>query len=150
MTTSKRILSPIRGPRLFFWHLQIRNATICLRTPTAASRLGSTAAWILWLGSLGAIFNSSHKEEWNNATGSNTHGPRDDHVKWSQRKTNIIWCRLCVGSKNMVQMSLFTKQKLSHRCREQTSRNQVGDGGGGGVSEEVGIDRDTAACNVDD
>ena len=38
----------------------------------------------------------------------------------NQTKTNIIWYHLYVESKKMVQMNLFTKQKLSHRCRKQT------------------------------
>ena len=38
----------------------------------------------------------------------------------SQTKTNIIWYQLYVEFKKMVQMNLFTKQKLSHWCRKQT------------------------------
>ena len=34
----------------------------------------------------------NHKKEWNNfAICSNMDEPRDDHTKWSQTKTNIIW-----------------------------------------------------------
>ena len=36
---------------------------------------------------------------------------------------------LYVESKNMVQVNLFTKQKLSHRCRKQTYGYQGGRGG---------------------
>ena len=36
-----------------------------------------------------------------------------------KRTTNIIWYHLYVESKEMVQMNLFTKQKLSHRHRTQ-------------------------------
>ena len=38
----------------------------------------------------------------------------------SQKKTNIIQHCLHVESKEMAQMNLFTKQKLSHRCRKET------------------------------
>ena len=34
---------------------------------------------------------SAIKKEWNNAICSNMYRPRDDHTKWSQTKTNIIW-----------------------------------------------------------
>ena len=38
----------------------------------------------------------------------------------SQRKTNITLYRLYVDSKETVQINIFTKQKLSQRCRKQT------------------------------
>ena len=38
----------------------------------------------------------------------------------SQKKTNIKHHCLHVESKEMAQMNLFTKQKLSHRCRKET------------------------------
>ena len=41
----------------------------------------------------------SHKKEWNNAICSNMDGLRDDHTKWSQSKTNVIWYHLYVESK---------------------------------------------------
>ena len=44
----------------------------------------------------------------------------------------------------MVQMNQFAEQKLRHRCREQTYGHQggkaVGNGGGGGMNWEIGID----------
>ena len=43
-----------------------------------------------------------------------------------QRKTNILLYCLYVESKNMLQMNLFTKWKLSHRCRKQTYGYQGG------------------------
>ena len=48
-------------------------------------------------------------------------------------------------------MNLFTKQKQTHRCREQTYGHQggkagVGDGGGGGMNWEIGIDIYTLIC----
>ena len=55
-----------------------------------------------------------HKKEWNNAIYSNMDATRDDHTKWSksERERQItIWYHLCVDSKNMIQMNLFTKQK---------------------------------------
>ena len=41
---------------------------------------------------------------------------------------------------NMIQMNLFTKQKQTHRQREQTCGCQGG-GGGGGMHWEFGISR---------
>ena len=49
--------------------------------------------------------------------------------KVRQRKTNIIWYHLYVESKKMIQMSLFTKQKKTHRHRKQTCGYQRGWGG---------------------
>ena len=37
-----------------------------------------------------------------------------------KRKTNTMWYHLCVESKNMIHMNLFTKQKLIHRLWKQT------------------------------
>ena len=37
----------------------------------------------------------------------------------SQRKTNITLCCLYVDSKGTVQINIFTKQKLSQRCRKK-------------------------------
>ena len=39
----------------------------------------------------------------------------------------------------MIQMNLFTKQKQTHRLREQTYGYR-GKGGGGGIDWELGID----------
>ena len=48
-------------------------------------------------------------------------GPRDNHTKWSQRKTNIIWYHVYVETKIWQKMTyLVTKQKQAHRHREQT------------------------------
>ena len=38
----------------------------------------------------------------------------------NQKKTNIIQHCLHVKSKEIVQMNLFTKQKLNHRCKQET------------------------------
>ena len=50
----------------------------------------------------------------------------------------------------MVQMNRFEGQKLRHRCREQTYGHQggkvVGDGGGGGINWDIGIDMYTLMC----
>ena len=81
----------------------------------------------------------SHEKEWNNATCSNIDGPRDCHTeKVTQRKTYIIWHRLYVKFKKMVQMNLFTKEKQSHRCRKQTYGYQWEIRGG--INWEIGID----------
>ena len=41
-----------------------------------------------------------------------------------QSKTNAIWCHLYVESKTVIQMSLFTKQKYTHRHTKQTYGSQ--------------------------
>ena len=59
-------------------------------------------------------------------------GPRDYHTKWSKsdRERQISYdYHLYLESKNMIQMNLFTKQKLTHRLRKQTygyQREMVG------------------------
>ena len=40
----------------------------------------------------------SHKKEWNDAICINMDGLRDYHIKWSQRKANVIWYHLYVKS----------------------------------------------------
>ena len=47
----------------------------------------------------------------------------------SQKKTNILY-HLCVESKKMIQMNLFTKQKQTHRQRKQTYGYRRGKGWG--------------------
>ena len=42
----------------------------------------------------------------------------------NQRKTNIVWCHLYVGSKNAT--NYITKKKHTHIYREQTSGYQWG------------------------
>ena len=59
-------------------------------------------------------------------------------------KENIIWYHLYVKYKHMVQMNLFTKQKLSPRCRKQIQLPR-GRGGiqlprGGGINWEIRTD----------
>ena len=46
----------------------------------------------------------------------------------------------------MIQMNLFTKQKLTHRHRKQTygyERGKGGKGSGGGINQDFGISRYT-------
>ena len=45
------------------------------------------------------------KKEWNNALCSDIDGLRDYYIKWSQRKTNIIWYHLYEESNNMIQLT---------------------------------------------
>ena len=60
-------------------------------------------------------------------------GPRDYHTKWS------MWDRLKISYditymwnlKNMIQMNLFTKQKQTHKHRQQTYGYQRGKQGAG-------------------
>ena len=48
-------------------------------------------------------------------------GPRDNHTKWSQRETNIIWYHVYIETKVWQKMTNFvTKQKQTHRHGEQT------------------------------
>ena len=49
----------------------------------------------------------------------------------SQTNTNIIWYHLYVGSKKMIQMNSFTKQKQTHSLRKQTYGYQRAKVGGG-------------------
>ena len=54
-----------------------------------------------------------------------------------QRKTNIIWYHLQVGSEKMIQMNLFTKQKQTHKLPKQTygyQREKVG-----GERDKLGV-----------
>ena len=60
----------------------------------------------------------------------------------SQRNRNIIWYSLYVESKEIIQMKLFTKQKETHRLREQAYGYQ-GEGWGEGLVRESGVDAST-------
>ena len=72
--------------------------------------------------------------EWNNAICSNMDGPRDDHTKWSQTKTNML---------------SHVESKIGHngtylwnRLTERTDSGcQGGDGGRGGMEWECGVSR---------
>ena len=56
----------------------------------------------------------NHQKEWNNAIGSNMEAVRNYYAKLArQRKTNIIWYYLYVKSREIMQMSLYTKQKYT-------------------------------------
>ena len=81
----------------------------------------------------------SHKKEWN-ANCSNMDGPRGYHTKRSksdrERQIHAITCMW--NLKKMVPMKLFTKQKLSHRCRKQTYGYQGV--WGEGINWEIGTD----------
>ena len=71
----------------------------------------------------------SHKKEWNNVICSNMDGPRQYHIKWRQRNTNVIWYFLYLESKKIIQMNLYAKQKQTHRYRKQIYGYQSGKGG---------------------
>ena len=73
----------------------------------------------------------SHKIEQNNSLCRNMDRPGDDHTKWSQtEKDKYHMISLISGIKKIIQMSLFTKQKQTHRHRKQTYRYQRGMGEG--------------------
>ena len=60
----------------------------------------------------------------------------------SQRKPNTVWLHLYVESKKQNKWTNITKQKLTHRYREQTGGYQWGKGRGGGQDRAKGF-RDT-------
>ena len=71
----------------------------------------------------------SHKKEWNNAICSNMDGPRDYHTKWSKsdRERQILYVISYMKNlKNWSKRFYITKQKQSHRQREQRSGYQWG------------------------
>ena len=70
----------------------------------------------------------SHKKEWNNAIYSNMRGPRDYHTKWSKSKTEsqIPYDITYMWNLKYDTNELFTKQKQTHRHREQTCGCQGG------------------------
>ena len=57
-------------------------------------------------------------KKWNSVICSNMDGPRDHQRKSEKDKYHMI--SLYVESKTMIQMSLFIKQKQTHRFRKQT------------------------------
>ena len=63
-------------------------------------------------------------------------GPTDDHTKWSKldRERQISYDIAHMWNlKKMIQMNLFTKQKETHRLKEQTDGYQRGNVEGGEV-----------------
>ena len=71
----------------------------------------------------------SHKKEWNNVICSNMDEPRDYYTnKVSQRKTNIVWHRLNIESKNKWHKLIYKTEIGSQR--KQTYDYQRGKGGG--------------------
>ena len=68
-----------------------------------------------------------------------------------KRKANIVYERIYVEPRKMVQMNRFAGQKWRHRCREQTYGHQgrkvaVVGGDGGVMNWEIGIDMYTLMC----
>ena len=58
---------------------------------------------------------SAIKKEWHNGICSNMDGWRDDLMKWSQRKTNILWYHLYEESEIWYQwVYLQTRSRLTH------------------------------------
>ena len=86
----------------------------CLSTDEWIRRRGTYIQW--------SIIRSLKK--WNNAICSNMVGPRDYHTKWSKtdRERQISYDIVYMWNlkKKMIQTNLFTKQKQTHRLREQT------------------------------
>ena len=65
----------------------------------------------------------SHKKEWNDAICSDTDGPGGSHTEWSEsdrRGQCCVTSLICGIEKEMIQMNWLTKQKETHRVREQT------------------------------
>ena len=50
---------------------------------------------------------------------SNMDGPRNDHTKWSQRKTDIIWYYLYVESKKYDINKLMYKTEIDPQTQKQ-------------------------------
>ena len=73
-------------------------------------------------------YHSDIKKEWNKAICSNMDGPRDDHTKWSKSDRKKNFYHFSVKYYKMIQMNLFTKQKYSHRHRNQIHGYQKGKG----------------------
>ena len=57
-------------------------------------------------------------KEWNNAICSNMDRPRDHHTKWSKPDKDKYHDLTYVESKKLIQMTLLTKQKQTHRYRK--------------------------------
>ena len=58
-------------------------------------------------------------------------GPREHHTKWSKSdKDKYYMISLICGILKIIQMNLYTKQKQTHRHREQTCGCQGGGGKG--------------------
>ena len=70
--------------------------------------------------------------------------PRDSHTEWSQteRENYHIASLMCKIEKEIVQISLLTKQKETHRLREQIYgfRGGAGKGWGEEIAREIGMD----------
>ena len=63
----------------------------------------------------------SHKKELNNAIFSNMDAIRDYHTKWSKsERERQIYAITHMWNLNVAQINLSTKQKQTHRPREQT------------------------------
>ena len=75
----------------------------------------------------------SHNKEWNSAICNTMDGPREYYAKWNQadRERQILYVISCMWNlKNKT--NDVTKQKQTHRYREQTSGYQWGEGSGRG------------------
>ena len=72
----------------------------------------------------------SHKKEWSLAICDNMSGARGYYAKWNKsdrERTNAVWFHLYVESKRQNKWTNITKQKQSHRYREQViARGEMG------------------------
>ena len=122
----------------------VSGAALCTRAKTVKQpTCSSTEEWIKKMWHI--IYNGvlpSHKKGWDNATCSTMDEPRDDHMKWSQGKTNTIGYHLYKP-----QMNLFTKQKQTHRHRKQTYDYYSGKEGEGQI-RPLGLTYITCCCSV--
>ena len=76
------------------------------------------------------------KKDWNNAIYSNMDGPRDDHTKWSQTKTNIIWYHLHGESKRWLK---WTYLQTRNRLTVIENKFMVTKGERGGGKDQLGV-----------
>ena len=72
----------------------------------------------------------NHKRELNNTICSNIDWPRDYHSKWSCQSQKDKYHISLVGSKKMIQVNLFTKQKHTHGHKKQAYGYRRGKGEG--------------------
>ena len=102
----------------------------------------STGEWIKKMWYI-YIYNGillSHKKEWNLATATtlmDLEGIMRNEIR--QRKTTMVWFHLYVESKKQNKWTNITKQKQTHRYREQASGCQRGEGWGEGQNRWRGL-----------
>ena len=93
----------------------------------------------------------SHKKERNWVICRDVDGSRDCHTEWSksEREKNISYINACMWNLEKWYRWTGLQGRNRQRCREQTCTpkgENGGDGGGGGMNWEIGIDMYTLMC----